>query len=59
MRAPVMRVLGDHDRARHVDPLALDQQAHLPALPHVDEIVRRPAIAVIAAGVPAWSRYRV
>ena len=56
MRAAIARILGNHGGARNVDPLAIDLEPDLPALPQVDEVIRRPAIAVVAAwragGIP-------
>ena len=49
MRTPIAGVLGNHDGAWHVDPLAVDLEPDQPTLPHVGEVVRRPAIPVIAA----------
>src|SRR5436305_687637 len=49
MRAAIARILGNDGRARNVDPLTVDLEPDLPALPQVDEVIRRPAIAVVAA----------
>jgi len=51
MRSSIASILGDPEGAWDVDPRAIDQQPHhgLPAFCHLDEVVRRPAIPVVAA----------